>query len=97
VLDDGYGAELCLGGSDDSRPPQCGGLKLVGWSWAEHEGEYEEAMGVRWGEFVVTGTLDGEEFTVETATVARRDQPQSSPDGAHGLGDRLGKNRASAS
>ena len=35
---------------------------------------------MRWGEFVVTGTLDGEEFTVETATVDRRDQPQSSPD-----------------
>lgn len=45
VLDDGDGAELCLGGGNDSWPPQCGGPKLVGWSWAEHEGEYEEARG----------------------------------------------------
>ena len=80
VLDDGDGAELCLGGATDTLPPQCGGPKLVGWSWAEHEGEYEDASGVRWGDFVVTGTLDGEEFTVETATVDRRDQPPSSPD-----------------
>lgn len=63
VLDDGDGAELCLGGQADSYPPQCGGPPLVGWDWAEHEGDFEEASGVRWGAFAVTGTFDGAAIT----------------------------------
>jgi len=63
VLDDGDGAELCLGGQLDSYPPQCGGPRLVGWDWSQHEGDYEEASGVRWGDFGVTGTFDGRDFT----------------------------------
>lgn len=70
VLDDGDGAELCLGAIAESYPPQCGGPRLADWDWAAHEGEYEEAAGVRWGEFVVVGTYDGEEFTVEEVTPA---------------------------
>lgn len=65
VLDDGDGAELCLGGVAESYPPQCGGPRLVGWDWADHEGAYEEANGVRWGDFLLVGSYDGEEFTVE--------------------------------
>ncbi|MBD3940986.1 hypothetical protein IF188_04615 [Microbacterium sp. NEAU-LLC] len=60
VLDDGDGAELCLGGVLDSLPPQCGGPSLVDWDWAEHEGDYEESDGVRWGSFLVTGTYDAD-------------------------------------
>jgi hypothetical protein len=63
VLDDGGGPELCLGGTLDSYPPQCGGPELVGWGWSEHDGGFETANGVRWGEFVVTGAFDGTSFT----------------------------------
>jgi hypothetical protein len=63
VLDDGDGAELCLGGVAESLPPQCGGPKLLGWDWSEHEGDFEEAAGTRWGGFAVTGTFDGRDLT----------------------------------
>lgn len=63
VLDDGGGAELCLGSVLESLPPQCGGPRLVGWDWTEHEGRFEEVGGTRWGEFVVTGTYDGATMT----------------------------------
>jgi hypothetical protein len=64
VLDSGDGAELCLGGVQDSLPPQCGGPELVGWGWAGHDGYYQNVGGVRWGEFKVTGTFDGTDITV---------------------------------
>jgi hypothetical protein len=63
VLDDGGGAELCLGMVQTSLPPQCDGMRLVGWDWAEHAGAFEQSGKVRWGEFVVTGTFDGEAMT----------------------------------
>jgi hypothetical protein len=63
VLDGGDGAELCLGGVMDSYPPQCGGPSLVGWDWADHDGDFEKAFGVRWGDFMVTGTFDGQSLT----------------------------------
>ena len=67
VLDDGDGAELCLGGIAESLPPQCGGPELVGWDWSEHRGRFEQAAGTRWGEFSVTGTFDGVRFTPSEA------------------------------
>ncbi|WP_051247276.1 hypothetical protein [Nocardioides halotolerans] len=63
VLDDGGGAELCLGGVLDSYPPQCGGPRLVAWDWADHDGQYDTSGDVRWGDFVVTGTFDGTSVT----------------------------------
>lgn len=62
--------ELCLGGVAESYPPQCGGPELVGFDWAEHEGDFEEASGVRWGEFLVEGTYDGTRFTVSRVVPA---------------------------
>lgn len=59
VLDDGDGAELCLGGVAESLPPQCGGPTLVGWDWDAQDGYYEETSGVRWGEFHLVGRYDG--------------------------------------
>lgn len=59
VLDDGDGPELCLGGVAESLPPQCGGPRLRGWDWAELDGHFEEAHGVRWGDFHVVGSYDG--------------------------------------
>lgn len=71
VIDDGRETALCLGGVLQSVPPGCaGGLTLVGWDWDDVPGPYEEANGVRWGDFVVTGThdSDAEEFTVVSVT-----------------------------
>lgn len=70
VLDDGEGAELCLGGTLDSLPPQCGGPRLLGWDWADHEGDFEDVSGTRWGEFAVTGTFDGTDLTPTAVTPA---------------------------
>jgi hypothetical protein len=70
VLDDGDGAELCLGGVAESLPPQCSGPELIGWDWADHDGYYEDTGGVRWGEFAVTGTFDGTDVTVTDAVPA---------------------------
>ncbi|QBX56145.1 hypothetical protein EXE58_12165 [Nocardioides seonyuensis] len=76
VLDDGDGAELCLGGVAESLPPQCSGLPMAGWDWAEHP-EHEEAAGVRWGSFAVTGSYDGETFTVTEAVPAALYDPMA--------------------
>ncbi len=46
----------------ESYPPQCEGLPVAGWEWDAVE--HEEAEGVRWGTFVVTGTFDGKQFTL---------------------------------
>jgi hypothetical protein len=81
VLDDGHGAELCLGAVADSLPPQCGGPKLVGWDWAEHAGDYEEGGNVRWGEFVVTGTFDGTSVTATKVVPGDQVDPPRPIDG----------------
>jgi hypothetical protein len=85
VLDDGDGAELCLGGVMDSLPPQCGGPSLVGWEWADHQGEFESANGVRWGDFVVTGTFDG--TSVTPSDVVPADEFEEQDDSAEFDGD----------
>lgn len=83
---------LCLGGVRESLPPQCDGPVLVGWDWSEYPGTYEEASGVRWGEYQVFGHFDGEKFTVKDASVtvkypeamasyASRRPPCPAPDG----------------
>lgn len=58
VLDDGSGAELCLGAIQESYPPQCSGIPLEGWSWDEVEGSETEGS-VTWGAYAVQGTYDG--------------------------------------
>ncbi len=70
-------AELC-GAVAESYPPQCGGLPVTGWDWDAVE--HEEAEGVRWGSFIVTGTFDGKslvltEEPVATAEVDMADYP----------------------
>lgn len=69
VLDDGDGPELCLGAVAESLPPQCGGPKITGWDWATNE-MHEEAAGVKWGSFHLTGTFDGTTFAVDEAIPA---------------------------
>lgn len=70
-------AELC-GVVAESYPPQCGGLPVTGWDWDAVD--HEEAQGVRWGSYIVTGTFDGKslvltEDPVPTAEVDMADYP----------------------
>lgn len=67
VLDEGDGAELCLGPVAESWPPQCSGIPLEGWDWASVDASgaaYEHSGDVRWGEFTVTGSYDGTGLSV---------------------------------
>ena len=64
VLDDGRRRRALPGRRCWTRyPPQCGGPPLVGWDWADHQGDFDAPRGVRWGDFVVTGTFDGTSVT----------------------------------
>lgn len=63
VLDDGDGAELCLGAVAESAPPQCAGIPLVGWTWDGLDGA-ETMSGTTWGSYAVQGTYDGDSFSV---------------------------------
>lgn len=69
VMDTGA-PELCLGPVAESWPPQCSGPAIEGWNWGEQNGVFEQQQGVRWGQFVVTGTWDGERFGYEGAIPA---------------------------
>lgn len=68
VLDDGDGAQLCLGPVAESYPPQCGGIALTGWDWDAASG-YEESSGVRWGTYAVQGGYDGESLEVHAPPI----------------------------
>lgn len=68
VLDAGDGPELCLGAVAESYPPQCGGPALADFDWGDVGSE--EAAGVRWGSYALTGTFDGSTFTVTDAIPA---------------------------
>lgn len=59
----GHGPQLCLGGVAESYPPQCGGPDIVGWDWADVEGE-ESASGTTWGTYHVVGTYADGVFTL---------------------------------
>ena len=68
VIDDGDGPEMCLGAVAESYPPQCGGPALSDFDWGDVGSE--EAAGVRWGSYALTGTFDGSTFTVTDAIPA---------------------------
>ena len=62
--------ELCLGPVRESYPPQCEGIPLAGWSWAEHPAEQTanpDGPSTSWGSYAVTGTFDGLTLTVTSA------------------------------
>lgn len=80
VIDDGDGAELCLGGVATSLPPQCSGPALPGWDWASLAGDFDQARGTRWGDFVVTGTFDGEALTPTDVVPAAEADPVPDPE-----------------
>ena len=33
----------CLGPIAESYPPQCRGLPVEGWDWADHRGDFDDA------------------------------------------------------
>lgn len=73
--------KLCVGPIQLVLPPTCGGLRLVGFDWADHEGAYVDSRGVRSGTFAATGRFDGTRFTV-TGVVPRSeyDGPEEEPE-----------------
>ena len=62
--------ELCTGPIAESYPPQCSGPPIRYWKWADHRGEFDQVGNVRWGEFVVEGYFEGDEFVVTSAEPA---------------------------
>lgn len=74
-----HGPQLCLGGVDDSYPPQCGGPDVVGWDWTEVDDE-ESAGGTTWGSYSVVGTWDGTRLT-QTEPPGRPPEPPADAPG----------------
>jgi hypothetical protein len=58
---------FCLGPVAESYPPQCTGLAMEGWDWKEHKGDFDNASGVKFGSFAITGTFDGTTLTYQSA------------------------------
>ncbi|WP_199035666.1 hypothetical protein [Glycomyces salinus] len=56
-----HGPQLA-GAIAQSYPPQGGGLDVTGWDWEAVE--HESSQGTSWGDYVVTGTFDGEAFVL---------------------------------
>jgi hypothetical protein len=84
--------ELCLGPVAESYPPQCGGPAITNWDWKSVDGMFEQQGDVRWGTFAVTGTWDGEAFTVSESIPAALydpmpEQPPAYPDPAEDYTD----------
>jgi hypothetical protein len=78
VIDAGDGPELCLGPVAESYPPQCGGPALADFDWGDVGSE--EASGVRWGSYALTGTFDGATFTVTDAIPAALYDTMAAPE-----------------
>jgi hypothetical protein len=78
VLDNGQGPQLCLGAVAESYPPQCGGPAVADFDWGDVGSE--EAAGVTWGQYALTGTYDGTTFTVTDAIPAALYDTMAEPD-----------------
>lgn len=63
VIDDGDQAQLCVFAVMESYPPQCSGVPLDGWNWDVADGS-ETSGTITWGGYAVSGTFDGERFTM---------------------------------
>ena len=82
VLDGSADGEpgFCLGPVAESYPPQCQGLPLDGWVWSEQQGDFDNAGGVRFGTFAVTGIFDGTTLTYESAVPGALYDPMPRPE-----------------
>lgn len=69
VIDQGDGAQLCLGPIAESYPPQCKGFPLEGWDWSGRD-DFEDISGVKFAMYAVTGTFDGTSMTVTDEPIA---------------------------
>lgn len=75
VIEEDDGPRVCLGGVQESLPPQCDGPRLEGFQWSDVTSD--EASGVEWAEPVrVTGTWDGTTLTL-TAPAADEERPDT--------------------
>ena len=73
-----HGPQLCFG-FEASYPPQCGGPDIDGWDWDGVDGE-ESADGTTWiHDVVLTGTWDGETFTLTGPVQAAPPPPGKDP------------------
>jgi hypothetical protein len=68
------GPTLCLSGIALSLPPRCGDVPITNWDWGEVPGE-RNLRGTTWGDYHLTGTYDGESFTLEDAGPAEEPPP----------------------
>ncbi|WP_204016949.1 hypothetical protein [Sphaerimonospora thailandensis] len=76
LADARHGPQLCAGVAF-SMPPQCAGPDIVGWDW--NTVDHDAQGGVRWGDYHVVGTWDGERLTLtEPPRPAKR--PDAPPD-----------------
>ena len=64
----------------ESYPPQCQGLPVEGWDWTEHRGDFDDAGGVRFGTFAVTGGFDGTTVRYESAVAGALYDPMPRPE-----------------
>lgn len=71
------GPEFCLGGVNESLPPQCDGIPLAGWDWTRVDGE-ETANETRWGDYHLVGNYDGKTFTVRDVGPPKNEEPSDS-------------------
>jgi hypothetical protein len=71
---------FCLGSVAESYPPQCQGLAMDGWDWSEHRGDFDDAGGVKFGSFAVTGTFDGTTLTYRSAVPGALHDPMPWPE-----------------
>jgi hypothetical protein len=58
-----HGPQFCLGMLLMSYPPQGGGPDVVNWNWSAVSG-HESVAGTTWGDYTLTGTYDGDTFTM---------------------------------
>ncbi|MCM0620091.1 hypothetical protein [Nocardioides bruguierae] len=77
VLDEGDGPVACLGPILSSVPPQCTGTDLAGFAFDDQpRASSTTKAGTTYGEYQLTGTWDGETYTVtEAVPAARYDGP----------------------
>jgi len=77
VLDkEGVGPQLCMA-VEESLPPQCQGMPVIGLDWADIPWA-ESAGDTTWAEARLVGTFDGETFTLSRPPA--QPEPVSGPD-----------------
>jgi hypothetical protein len=79
VLEEPGGMPMMCHAVAESYPPQCHGPEIVGWDWKAVDGE-ESANGVTWTGAVLTGTWDGERFTLTRPVEVMSAWPEPPPE-----------------